>query len=172
MNGGCQTGWSLSSRERRDYPGRAVWREESPNSLRAVCRITSGRVVPAVPCRVRAIGNCGSSRLAREDPGPFDGKCHRKYTALAEQARVRVKRCGKSAPLRTAMAGAGQTPHGARPNRGGGGSLQRVPARCARLPGRSLEPVSNDRPRGMTVTAATPYRIRLTGLASLGALRL
>src|ERR1039457_7725469 len=39
---------------------------------------------------------------------------------------------------------AGQTPRGARPNRGGGA------ARPARLPGRSLEPVSNGRPRGMT----------------------
>ena len=46
-----------------------------------------------------------------------------------------------------------------------------VSARSAKLPGRSLEPFSNGRPRGMTVTAATPYRIRLTGLASLAALR-
>jgi hypothetical protein len=42
-----------------------------------------------------------------------------------------------------------------------------VPARCAKLPGRSLEPSSNGRPRGMTVTAATPYRIRLIDPASL-----
>jgi len=27
-----------------------------------------------------------------------------------------------------------------------------VPARCAKLSGRSLEPISNDRPRGMTVS--------------------
>jgi hypothetical protein len=45
-----------------------------------------------------------------------------------------------------------------------------VPARCAKLPGRSLEPSSNGRPRGMTVTAATPYRIRLIDPASLVAL--
>ena len=44
-------------------------------------------------------------------------------------------------------------------------------ARRAKLPGRSLEPLSNERPRGMIITAATPYRIRLTGLASLAALR-
>ena len=65
------------------------------------------------------------------------------------------------------MHGAGQTPHGARPNREGVGAgasrTQRVPARRAKLPGRSLEPSSNGRPRGMTVTAVTLYRIRLTG---------
>jgi hypothetical protein len=65
------------------------------------------------------------------------------------------------------MREAWQTPHGARPNREGVGDgasrFQRVPARCAKLPGRSLEPFSNGRPRGMTVTAAMPYRIRLTG---------
>src|SRR5271169_356508 len=55
------------------------------------------------------------------------------------------------------MRQAGQTPHGARPNREGawGGlnkpCLRRVPARCAKPPGRSLEPHSNVRPRGMTV---------------------
>ena len=43
--------------------------------------------------------------------------------------------------------------------------------RTPQLSGRSLELVSNDRPRGMTVTAATPYRIRLIGLASLVAFR-
>src|SRR5207249_7176376 len=47
---------------------------------------------------------------------------------------------------------AGQTPHGARPNREG----PRVRLRTCRLgasqpPGRSLEPRSNARPRGMTV---------------------
>src|SRR6478672_3713690 len=41
---------------------------------------------------------------------------------------------------------AGQTPRGARPNRGGG------TARPARLSGRSLEPDSNIRPRRMTTT--------------------
>jgi len=45
-----------------------------------------------------------------------------------------------------------------------------VPARCAKLSGRSLEPFSDERPRGMTVTAVTPYRIRLIGSTSLAAL--
>jgi hypothetical protein len=69
------------------------------------------------------------------------------------------------------MGEAWQTPHGARPNRegieDGASHFQRVPARRAKLPGRSLEPFSNGRPRGMTVTAAMPYRIRLTGPISL-----
>src|SRR5713101_7080733 len=95
------------------------------------------------------------------------------------------------------MRGAWQTPHGARPNREGCGiwvsngesrtaragcegeagasraeplKKRRVPARCAKLPGRSLEPSSNGRPRGMTVTAVTPYKIRLIDPASLVAL--
>ena len=51
------------------------------------------------------------------------------------------------------MPRAGQTPHGARPNReevrdfGCG----HVPARCVKPSGRSLEPRSNARPRGMAV---------------------
>ena len=83
-----------------------------------------------------------------------------------------------------------QTPHGARPNReevppplqglhdawrlcremaagrfcSDGG---RVPARCAKPPGRSLEPRSNARPRGMIVLPATADRIRLTGPAAI-----
>src|SRR5712671_55247 len=69
------------------------------------------------------------------------------------------------------MLEAGQTPHGARPNRegieDGASRSQCVSARRAKLPGRSLEPFSNGRPRGMTVTAAMPYRIRLTGPTSL-----
>src|SRR5579864_6082031 len=54
------------------------------------------------------------------------------------------------------MRDAWQTPHGARPNREGVGDgasrFQRVPARCAKPSGRSLEPFSNGRPRGMTVS--------------------
>src|SRR5579872_5363363 len=63
------------------------------------------------------------------------------------------------------MGRAGQTPHGARPNRKEprpfwrerccNGALARmggdVPARCVKPSGRSLEPRSNARPRGMTV---------------------
>src|SRR6266566_1422011 len=55
------------------------------------------------------------------------------------------------------MERAWQTPHGARPNREEAWFSERklragrVPARCAKPPGRSLEPRSNARPRGMAV---------------------
>jgi len=55
------------------------------------------------------------------------------------------------------MQRAGQTPHGARPNREGPGvGVKTSPGITCRLgasqpPGRSLEPRSNARPRGMTV---------------------
>ena len=56
------------------------------------------------------------------------------------------------------MPRAGQTPHGARPNReeACGSVLSEpgrghVPARCVKPPGRSLEPRSDARPRGMAV---------------------
>ena len=51
------------------------------------------------------------------------------------------------------MAVAGQTPHGARPNRGGVARFGACTCRlgASQLPGRSLEPRSNVRPRGMTV---------------------
>jgi hypothetical protein len=57
------------------FPG-LYGQERGKSELRgAVCRITSGRAALR----------------------PLDGKCHRENTALAS-ARVRVKRCGKSAP--------------------------------------------------------------------------
>jgi hypothetical protein len=107
---------------------------------RAVCRITSGRV--------------GSS--------PFDGKCHRKHTApvfkdLSFGIGVRVKRCGKSAPPRQQCSGQGK-PHTEQDQIGREPELdsyesgcRHVPARCVQPSGRSLEPRSNARPRGMTV---------------------
>jgi hypothetical protein len=51
------------------------------------------------------------------------------------------------------MRWAGQTPHGARPNREEvpGFGRGHVPARCVKPPGRSLEPRSDARPRGMAV---------------------
>jgi hypothetical protein len=51
------------------------------------------------------------------------------------------------------MQRARQTPHGARPNREEVRGLGRghVPARCVKPSGRSLEPRSDARPRGMTV---------------------
>ena len=69
------------------------------------------------------------------------------------------------------MRDAWQTPHGARPNRegmdDGASRFPCVPARCAKLPGRSLEPISNDRPRGMTVSGGnavqnSAYRFDIT----------
>src|ERR1035441_7436456 len=70
------------------------------------------------------------------------------------------------------MRRAGQTPHGARPNREGfpgkpsgfAGGPRRVGA--PQPPGRSLEPRSNAWPRGMIVLPATADRIRLTGPAA------
>src|SRR6201987_2226036 len=51
------------------------------------------------------------------------------------------------------MLRAGQTPHGARPNREEGFGFGRNTCRlgASQPPGRSLEPCSNARPRGMTV---------------------
>src|SRR5581483_1170860 len=51
------------------------------------------------------------------------------------------------------MGRAGQTPHGARPNREEvpPETVGHVPARCVKPPGRSLEPGSDARPRGMAV---------------------
>jgi len=80
--------------------------------------------------------------------------------------QVRVKRCGKSAPRAERSVPAGQTPCGARPNRGGGA------ARSVRLPGRSLEPDSNVWPRGMIAAlrgtetglqSSRPFRSGLLG---------
>src|SRR5271157_1035353 len=70
------------------------------------------------------------------------------------------------------MRRAGQTPHGARPNREGfPGKPSGFAGDACRLgapppPGRSLEPRSNARPRGMTVLPETADRIRLTGPAA------
>src|ERR1700693_309720 len=66
------------------------------------------------------------------------------------------------------MRRAGQTPHGARPNREGFPEKLRFRRDAYRLgapqpPGRSLEPRRNARPRGMTVLPETADRIRLTG---------
>src|ERR1700691_3561863 len=72
------------------------------------------------------------------------------------------------------MRRAGQTPHGARPNREGfsvepSGLLENACRLGApQPPGRSLEPHSNARPRGMTVLSATADRIRLTAPAPTG----
>src|SRR5437667_6285608 len=99
---------------------------------RAVCRITSGRV----------------------DSSPLDGKCHRKHTAssrLSSGCQVRVKRCGKSAPPPQQCGGQGK-PHTEQDQIGRDlGFARGRAARRVKPPGRSLEPRSNARPRGMTV---------------------
>ena len=66
---------------------------------------------------------------------------------------VRVKRCGKSAPLAQQCARHGN-PHTEQDQIGKecDGNIACVSARGAKLPGRSLEPFSNGRPRGMTVS--------------------
>jgi len=65
------------------------------------------------------------------------------------------------------MQRAGQTPHGARPNREGAWlRLGACRLGAPQPPGRSLEPRSNARPRGMTVLPETADRIRLTGPAA------
>jgi hypothetical protein len=71
--------------------------------------------------------------------------------------RVRVKRCGKSAPPRQQCSGQGK-PHteqdqiGRKPGLGSHESrFGHVPARCVKPSGRSLEPRSDAWPRGMTV---------------------
>ena len=59
------------------------------------------------------------------------------------------------------MLGAGQTPHGARPNREGipvATPVNALRLETPQLPGRSLEPASDGRPRGMTIAAATPLQ--------------
>ena len=66
-------GWAIAAGEFERLAGRG-----KSELRRAVCRITSGT---------------GASRLR-------DGKCHRENTAASQKDEVRVKRCGKSAPLR------------------------------------------------------------------------
>ena len=56
-------------------------------------------------------------------------------------SRVRVKRCGKSAPVLRVTGEAWQTPPGARPNRG---ALEGGPSE---LPGRSQEVAGNRHPK-------------------------
>jgi len=62
---------------------------------RAVCRITSGRA----------------------DSSPFDGKCHRKDTAQIFIDKGKGEKVRQERTAEAAMQRAGQTPHGARPNR-------------------------------------------------------
>src|SRR4051794_3855438 len=93
--------------------GSAVRRERSHRAP------TGSRKVGAPPGRVLANGQAGRP----------DGKCHREQTADDADPRVgeqvRVKRCGKSAPVPGVTRAAWQTPPGARPNVGTGGPSAR-----------------------------------------------
>ena len=71
------------------------------------------------------------------------------------RAGVRVKRCGKSAP-RSEQSGWQGKPHAKQDQIG----EEEWPAPF-KLPGRSLEPVSNDRPRRMVATRFGGNRNRL-----------
>jgi hypothetical protein len=103
---------------------------------RAVCRITSGRV-PRPSLLGRAIRRKVPQKTYR--PGG--------------NAEVRVKRCGKSAPPLQQCSGQGK-PHteqdqiGREPGASASGTCR---LGASQPPGRSLEPRSNARPRGMTV---------------------
>src|SRR6202051_4011701 len=70
--------------------------------------------------------------------------------------RVRVKKCGKSGPPQQQCSGQGK-PHteqdqiGRKPESILTNQFWHVPARCVKPSGRSLEPRSDARPRGMAV---------------------
>src|SRR3954452_24644142 len=81
------------------------------------------------------------------------------------RARVRVKRCGKSAP-RSEQSGWQGKPHVKQDQIG----EEERPAPFT-LPGRSLEPVSNGRPRGMVATRLGGNRNRLIDRAGSTFLR-
>ncbi len=78
-----------------------------------------GRKVRAPKSRVLANGQGGRPH----------GKCHREQTA-PPAGGVRVKGCGKSAPVPVATSGARQTPPGARPNREATSSRQATDGRA------------------------------------------
>ena len=128
---------------------RKVAGEESPGSIDIRCRITSGG------------GDPRESATEIEPPAAAFGL-----------RRVRVKRCGKSAPRCRQRRRQGK-PH--REQNRIGTATRRVRASdntagpCrARRPGRLLEAMRKHGPRGMAATRrarkrATPYRTRLTG---------
>src|SRR5690625_4780321 len=102
-------------------------------------------------CAVRHGGKSGLHRAGCQvTPGgrePMESATE-KIPPKRQLAPVRVKRCGKSAPRGWQHAAAGQTPPGARPNRG-------AMAWPALLPGRSLEVCGDAHPRGMTALDRT-----------------
>jgi len=84
---------------------------------------------------------------------PNGRKVPQKTYRLWFRPGVRVKRCGKSAPPGQQCTGQGK-PHTEQDQIGKKWSSNAscVSARGAKLSGRSLEPFSNERPRGMTVS--------------------
>ena len=121
----------VGSRTGRSLPASSDAGRGKSELRRAVCRITSGTP--------------GSS--------PVDGKCHRKHTASAFAGRGKGEKVRQERTAAAVMSRAWQTPHGARPNRKEVRDLGfgHVPARCVKPSGRSLEPRSDARPRGMAV---------------------
>jgi len=118
---------------------------------RAVRRVTPGR------------GNSKESGTENIPPGrvgSVTGACPERVPAQAGTSRrVRVKRCGKSAPR------VWQQAWQAKPRTEQGQIGERVRLATGdhrtarpRLPGRLLDPVSNDGARGMIVTLSEPRR--------------
>ena len=125
----------------------------------------TGKRDPTIAKRRQVWATGGSHpRLAQKkgEPGAPTG-----MNLWAELGGVRVKRCGKSAPRRQRWRWQGK-PHTEQDQIG-----EDVPAGTAcrlgapQLPGRSLEPRSNARPRGMiALPLRVADRIRLTGPAA------
>ena len=140
----------VSRPDGRSCYGRKAAGEESPGSIDIRCRITSGG------------GDPRDSATENEPPA----------YAPSGLRRVRVKRCGKSAPRVRRRKRHGK-PH--REQNRIGTATRDVRAsdnsagRCqARRPGRLLEAMCKHGPRGMAVTyrprkRTVPYKTRLTG---------
>src|SRR5580704_556957 len=139
----------VSRPEGRSGNHRKVAGEESPGSIDIRCRITSG-------------GGDPRDSATENEPLAF---------ALTGRGRVRVKRCGKSAPRVRQRKRHGK-PHREQDRIGTATRIVRASdntaGRCqARRPGRLLEATCKRCPRGMAVTyrlrnQAAPYKTRLT----------
>src|ERR1700760_4511414 len=140
----------VSRLDGRSGKHRKVAGEESPGSIDIRCRITSG-------------GGDPRDSATENEPPALRRKLRR---------RVRVKRCGKSAPRVRQRKRHGK-PHREQ-NRIGTATRavresENTAGQCqARRPGRLLEAMCKHGPRGMAVTyhlrkQAVPYKTRLTG---------
>ena len=131
----------------------------------------SGRGWPILARSLRKSGEFSTESATENIPPRCSGEASRCMGAppfavfegwdrprLGQNGGVRVKRCGKSAPPRQQCSGQGK-PHTEqdqigrkRPKPGSREScFGHVPARRVKPSGRSLEPRSNARPRGMAV---------------------